>query len=94
MKKVLILGGGGFIGGHLIRCFANQYQIKSIVRTNKNILDRYPIEIIQGDWLDKNFLSSTLSQVDVVIHLISTTVPSTSNHNPIFDVQTNLIGSL
>lgn len=94
MKKVLILGGGGFIGGHLSHHLTGQYKIRSLVRANPNIFNNQFIEVMQGDWLDKNLLSSALDQVDVVIHLISTTVPSTSNQNPTFDVQTNLIGSL
>lgn len=94
MKKVLILGGGGFIGGHLSHYLAGLYKIRSLARSNKNILDNNFIETIQGDWLDGNLLLSALDQVDVVIHLISTTLPSTSNQDPIFDVQTNLIGSL
>lgn len=94
MKKVLILGGGGFIGGHLIHYLAGQYKIRSLVRSNKNNLKNQFMEIVHGDWFDTKLLSSALDQVDVVIHLISTTVPSTSNQDPIFDVQTNLIGSL
>ena len=35
-----------------------------------------------------------LEGVDIVYHLISTTIPSTSNENPIWDVESNLVGTL
>jgi UDP-glucose 4-epimerase len=47
-----------------------------------------------GDFVSGDGLASALTDVDVVYHLVSTTVPSTSNADPIADVEGNLIGTL
>jgi UDP-glucose 4-epimerase len=39
-------------------------------------------------------LAEALQGVDVVYHLISTTVPSTSNKDPVFDVESNLVNTI
>lgn len=94
MKKVLILGGDGFIGSNLCRYLSGEYQIRCLDLTNKNISSIQFLEFTRGNWLDANVLSSALREVDVVVHLISSTVPGTSNQNIVYDVQSNLIGSL
>ena len=39
-------------------------------------------------------MAEALRGIDVVYHLISTTVPSTSNLDPVYDIESNLIGTL
>lgn len=64
------------------------------------VLDRYPerfrdadkrAEYHIGDFSDLNTLKHALVGVDTVIHLQSTTVPSTSEHSSVFDIESNLI---
>jgi len=52
------------------------------------------IEIIKGDFLNHTDLLQVLKGVDYVFHYISTTVPSTAVKDPIYDVQTNVIGAV
>jgi UDP-glucose 4-epimerase len=52
------------------------------------------VEYIYGDGANYGQLLEHLSGVDCVIHLISSTVPESSNQDPIFDVQSNLVGAL
>jgi len=47
-----------------------------------------------GDFSDVPLLAEALEGVDLVYHLLSTTVPSTSNLDPIADVNGNLVNSL
>jgi UDP-glucose 4-epimerase len=51
-------------------------------------------EIVTGDFLNYGDLARALSGIEVVFHLISTTLPKPSNDNPVYDVETNLVGSL
>jgi len=39
-------------------------------------------------------VSNAIEGVDVVLHLVSTTLPKNSNDDPIYDVQTNVVGTL
>lgn len=67
------------------------------------VLDRAPevfrspladVEYHFGHFSDSSLLAEALEGVDMVYHLISTTVPSTSNLNPVEDVRSNLINTL
>jgi UDP-glucose 4-epimerase len=98
MTKCVIFGGNGFIGSHLADgLIANGYEV-SIFDTfshgKKNISHISKIETIKGDFLKENDLNKAMKNADYVFHYISTTNPATSAKNPIFDVETNVIGSI
>ncbi|MEO6695023.1 MAG: NAD-dependent epimerase/dehydratase family protein [Ignavibacteria bacterium] len=95
----LVYGGGGFIGSHLCECLLdNGYEVVIFDKLNftkKNIisiLDR--LKVIEGDFNNEVDLKNSLNGVDYVYHLVSSTLPASSNENPIYDVESNLISSL
>ena len=94
--KVLVLGGCGFIGSHLVDgLLAAGHQVRVFDRSPE--LYRAPIANVVyrfGDFADAPLLAETLEGIEVVYHLISTTVPSTSNLDPVADIQGNLINTL
>jgi len=91
--KILVLGGAGFIGTHIVDGLISQgHQVRVLDRASRSIIDG--VETINVDISDVMALSEALVGIDAVIHLISTSVPSTSNKDPISDVQGNLINTL
>lgn len=94
--KTLVLGGCGFIGSHLVDgLLAAGHKVRVFDRSPK--LYRVPLANVDyrfGDFADAPFLAEALEGVEVVYHLISTTVPSTSNLDPMADVRSNLINTL
>ncbi|AKC10081.1 NAD-dependent epimerase/dehydratase family protein [Agrobacterium tumefaciens] len=52
------------------------------------------VEHFSGNFLARSDIETALNGIDVCFHLISTTIASTSNANPTFDVETNLLGTL
>ncbi|MDH7808119.1 UDP-glucose 4-epimerase [Rhizobium sp. AN67] len=52
------------------------------------------VEHFSGNFLARSDIEAALNGIDVCFHLISTTIASTSNANPTFDVETNLLGTL
>lgn len=94
--RALILGGNGFIGSHLVDCLL-QAGHKVRVFDRRGEIYRAPlsgVEYLLGDFGDVPLLSEALEGVDIVYHLVSTTVPSTSNLDPVSDIQGNLINTV
>jgi len=99
MKCCIIFGGNGFIGSHLARGLVNKgYEVKIFDRfrsDNGNLADiKDDIEIVQGDFLNKDDVEKALDGVDYLFHYISTTNPATAVMNPVFDVKSNIAGSV
>lgn len=94
--KVLILGGNGFIGSHVADRMLNGGHRVRIYDRGPNAFRPSPVgvEEIFGDFLTGHRLNEAVDGVDIVFHLISTTIPATSNENPASDITENLIGTL
>jgi len=98
-QRCLIYGGGGFIGSHLAEELLHKgyivriFEIKNFNKSNiSHLLNS--VEIIEGDFNNRVDIKSSLHKVDFVFHLISSTNPSVSMANPLFDIETNLISSV
>lgn len=92
----LILGGNGFIGTHLLdKLLSEGHSVR--------IFDKYEemyrpanlkVDYHYGDFGNRGLLAAALTDIDIVFHLINTTLPKTSNDDPVFDVQSNVIETL
>ena len=70
----LIVGGTGFIGGHLAEYFFKEGEIsKGIFRKGSHlrIMDQCGIQCIEADVMDRHTLHEPLDMVDVVYNLAS-----------------------
>ncbi|OZI20928.1 hypothetical protein CAL26_26090 [Bordetella genomosp. 9] len=93
-KRILVLGGNGFIGCHLTAALVRAgAQVRVMGRSCTSGVDG-GVEYVKGDIAGQVAYSEVLAGVDLVYHLVSSTIPGTSNANPILDVETNLVGSL
>lgn len=95
----VILGGGGFIGSHIVDALVVQgYRVRVFEQKNINtrniahMLGR--IELMQGDFFNEDDLCRALVGMDVVVHLVSTTLPQSSNDDMAYDIETNVIGTI
>ena len=97
--RCLVLGGGGFIGscitdrllklGHTVRVFE-----RPRVQTYRDFGKNEKIEWYQGDFQSETDINESVKGCQIAFHLISTTLPKNSNDDPIFDIESNVIGSL
>jgi len=97
--KVLVLGGGGFIGsnlcegllaaGHKVRVFEHPHVHSQCTPAVFN-----QIEWFEGDFTNPVEVDAALDGCDIVFHLISTTLPRNSNENPSYDIESNVVATI
>lgn len=94
--KALVLGGCGFIGSHVVDALLEAGHVVSIMDRSplRNDCGWAGVEHFLGDLDQVDVLARALAGVDVVYHLVSTTFPSTSNLDPIADVEGNLVATI
>lgn len=94
--KVLVIGGCGFIGSHVVdTLLENSVSVRVLDRRPEMFRPPLPgVDYVTGDLSDTAQIFEALVGVDAVIHLASTTVPSTSNLDPVADISGNLIATV
>lgn len=94
--KSLIIGGNGFIGTNLVPALlANGHSVR--------VFDRYPsrfkepqpgVEYVVGDFGNHGEVHEIVQGVDFVFHLAYTTLPHTSNEDPVYDIRSNVVDTV
>ena len=94
--KCVILGGRGFLGSQLHQALRREgHRVRIFDRPgSKAALDIPEEEYVGGDLANREDIVEALSGCEVVFHLVSTTLPATSNENPLYDVETNLVPTI
>ncbi|MDO9041537.1 MAG: NAD-dependent epimerase/dehydratase family protein [Desulfocapsaceae bacterium] len=92
--RVLVLGGNGFIGSHLVEALvAGGAHVRVLTRSGCQCPPSlHGVEYRYADFVaDSVSVAESLVDVDLVVHLISTTVPATANMDPLADINGNLL---
>ena len=107
MKKILLTGGAGFIGSHVVRRFVTKYPEVHIYNLDaltyagnlENIADIESAPnytFVKGDIVDAAFIDALFAehQFDGVLHLAAESHVDRSITDPLSFVKTNVIGTM
>lgn len=99
MAKVFVTGGTGFLGSHIVELLLQQGHDITVLTSSSSIHPNIQpfqdqINIVRGNFGNHQLVLQHLTAVDIIIHIAWTTVPKTASENPIYDAQSNIIGSI
>lgn len=106
MEKVLITGGAGFIGSHVVRTFINSAKFKIVnldkltyagnLENLRDIEGNENYEFVKGDICDTSFVKNLFQKHSFVgvIHLAAESHVDRSITNPLEFIQTNVLGTV
>lgn len=106
-RNILITGGAGFIGNHVVRLFVNKYPDYHIVNLDKltyagnlanlsDIEDRPNYTFVRADIADLDAMRRIISEhrIDGIIHLAAESHVDRSIKDPFTFARTNVMGTL
>lgn len=97
--KIVIFGGGGFLGSSIAdRLLLDDHELRIFERPRvqpyREFKEGERVQWIAGDLSSTHDVNEAMQGMDVVLHLVSTTLPKNSNDDPVYDVQSNIVASL
>lgn len=98
-KRILITGGGGFIGSWLIEKFCKNNSVTCFDNGRRDAFQyldpsiKENVRFIKGDILDKNLVKKNVLDQDIILHLAAIAGASSYEKDPLNTIQVNFFGT-
>lgn len=95
--KILVTGGAGFIGSHIVEYFQHKAEVRvldNLCSGFKHNLDGMRCEFMQGSILDRVLVRQAMQGVDYVFHLAAMVSVPESMKRPVECNEVNAVGTL
>jgi UDP-glucose 4-epimerase len=98
-SRSLVIGGAGFLGSHLARALVARGDSVTVfdrpdVKNDRLSSILSDVRRVEGDFLNETDLGPELEGCSHVFHFAGSTVPVPSNANPVYDIETNVVGTV
>lgn len=96
-SQVLVIGGNGFIGSHVVDCLVDagvDVSVMTLSDRRPQWNEGIPVRRVFGNLLNVSDVARAVDGHDVVVHLVSSTDPASAKEDPTIDIRTNLEASV
>jgi UDP-glucose 4-epimerase len=101
-SKILVTGGAGFIGSHMVEQLVKEgYNVRIIddlssgkIENIQRLLSTGKVDLVIGDIRDASFVTKNVNDIDVVVHFAGVASVPFSFKNPELTFDINLFGTL
>jgi nucleoside-diphosphate-sugar epimerase len=99
-RRILVTGGAGFIGSHLVERLADKNQLVVLDAFRRDALspaglaDHRNVEVIRGDVLDSRAVEAAMAGCDAVVHMASIAGVDTVLKNPVLTMRVAMLGTM
>jgi UDP-glucose 4-epimerase len=97
VADVLVVGGNGFIGSHVVDALAQRgHRVSAFDRFGRSRTQFAAdgVRVLAGDFLNADDVRRAVAGQELVVHMLSTTDPASAENDPTVDVRTNLLSSI
>jgi UDP-glucose 4-epimerase len=93
--RVLVAGGTGFVGSHVVEAFAAEgHSVRSLARRPPALDVRRGVDYRVGDLGNRVDVEASMADVDVAVFAVTTTTPGSASRDSAFDAATNLVNAI
>lgn len=94
LRKILVFGGNGFIGSHLVKEFSKDHQVLVADLNKPDVIEAGNVSYISCDFVRQNDFSCLLQDVHSVFHLVCTILPEDGTAGFEQEIKNNIFSTM
>lgn len=90
-KKIIVLGGNGFIGRNIVQQMTGEGQKVTVLDRTMPYREVRGVNYVAGNCEDSALINEVFKGQEIVIHLANSILPQSSMNNPVFGYQSEVV---